>query len=203
MLKEKFAFEFHESIYTKGELEKFQRKNNIETRRNTDINLNMSYKAVERATTLTECVGLLCDCFVEGRKTRELAKRISHAKRVLDNMVNEEYRRAEVEIQEYMKQSEEKIKAMEKQFELKKEAIVKLAEIENKKFDKNHEIERKKKDIIIEVRRNLREALDKTCEIIEYTSKIIENKNDKRLLQVNEQYRECLRDYRKMLNING
>lgn len=203
MLKGRFAFEFHDSIYTKNELEKFEKKSSVRVRDNAEINLNMSYKAVERATTLTGCVSVLCNCFTEGKKTKELARRLSHAKRVLDNMVDQDYIRAQAEVEEFMKQSEAKIKYMEKQFELKKEEIVKLADAEKKKFDKNYEIQRMKKDIIIKTRRDLKETLDKVSEIIEYTNQIIENKNDKSLIQVNEQYRECLRDYRQMLNING
>lgn len=200
MLKEKFAFEFHSSVYSKNEIEKLS--NHIEARRKPDIHLNMSYKVVERATSLTECVSTLCNCFVEGKKTRELAKRISYAKKALDNMVNQEYVRAQAEISEFMLRSEERIKYMEKQLQLNKVEIQKLADLEKKKFENRYEIEKSKKEFIIKTRRELKETLDKTSEILEYTHKVISNKNDKRLLQVNENYRECLKDYKQMLNIN-
>lgn len=200
MLREKYSFEFHNSIYNTDEIQQLTKVNDKEISR-LDIDLDMNYRVVERATNLSSCISNLCSCFVEGQKTRELAKRINYAKKALDNMVIEERIRANIEVEEFMKQSQEKIKYMEKNLNLKKVEIRKLAEDESKKFDDKYEINRMKKDIIIKQRRELKDLLDNSAEVLKYINSIIESKNDKRLLQANEMYRVSLRDYKYMVKI--
>ena len=200
MLKERYAFEFHESIFSKHEINQLSKTENREIKR-VNIDLDMIYRVIDRATTLSGCVGALCNCFVESQKTKEVAKRIHIAKKVLDNLVEEEATRAEVEIKEFMERNEAKIKNMEKNLKLSKVEITKLAELERKKFDNFYEVDKMKKDIIIKQRRQIKELLDTVSEILDSTYKVVENKNDKRILQVNERYKDCLRDYKDMIKI--
>lgn len=200
MLKERYAFEFHESIFNKQEIQQLAHVTDRDTKLAT-IDLDQTFKVIERANTLSTCVRNLCTCYVEGQKTKELEKRIQYAKEILDTKVEEEAIRAEIEIQEFMKRSEAQLQYMEKELALHKKEIAKIAELERTKFEDNYKLERQKKDMLIKQRRKQKELLDNCSKCLEHLYNTQQNKEDKELLKANELYRSCLRDYTEMISI--
>lgn len=201
MLKTKCSFIFDEDIFSKSEINEIV-KNKLHLKKEIiidykELDYSIYTTTLENTNSMMDITGNIMSIFSEFNKTRELKRRINNQKKALDSMVNEARYRSNVELVEYEIRKKLEFEHVKRELEIYLEKVRKEAEVNKKRLNLDFKEIRKKKEIMIKSREVIKQSLDLTKEIIDKAS---ENKiNKKYYAQINEQYKETLNEYNKLI----
>lgn len=201
--KERYAFIFDEDFFTPQELKEIQKKEkNIKEEKNfkpiseyRSFDYEVYVDTLNKTNSMLDVVGSFVSIYEEHNKTKELKKQIKSKEKALDSLLYETARRADICLREEKERLYAEIEYMKKSLNDSLQKVKSEAEFSKYKLNLDYKERRQKNKIFENARKEILKSLDFTRNIIDNEDNI----KNKYYLQMNDQYKECLRNYNNLI----